>query len=88
MKKIFCFTDKISFNDEIWKQIDGNSMGSPSGPPLANFYVPKHFPFTKVSFAKEKLLGAGRHPTGRLIPNVPLLFLLLNHSTNHIQHSS
>ena len=29
----------IFFNGEIWKQIDGNSMGSPLGPQLANFYV-------------------------------------------------
>ena len=32
-------TKLFLFNDEIWLQIDGNSMGSPLGPPLANFYV-------------------------------------------------
>ena len=35
-----CAKDQLFlFNGEIWKQIDGNSMGSPLGPPLANFYV-------------------------------------------------
>ena len=35
-----CAKDQLFlFNDEIWLQIDGNSMGSPLGPPLANFYV-------------------------------------------------
>ena len=35
-----CAKDQLFlFNGDIWKQIDGNSMGSPLGPPLANFYV-------------------------------------------------
>ena len=35
-----CAKDQLFlFNGEVWKQIDGNSMGSPLGPPLANFYV-------------------------------------------------
>ena len=37
---ILCAKDQLFlFNDEIWLQTDGNSMGSPLGPPLANFYV-------------------------------------------------
>ena len=35
-----CAKDQLFlFNGDIWKQINGNSMGSPLGPPLANFYV-------------------------------------------------
>ena len=35
-----CAKDQLFlFKGEIWKQVDGNSMGSPLGPPLANFYV-------------------------------------------------
>ena len=37
---ILCAKDQLFlFNNEVWLQIDGNSMGSPLGPPLANFYV-------------------------------------------------
>ena len=35
-----CSKDQLFlFNEEIYEQIDGNSMGSPLGPPLSNFYV-------------------------------------------------
>ena len=34
-----CSKDQLFlFNEEIYEQIDGNSMGSPLGPPLSNFY--------------------------------------------------
>ena len=35
-----CSKDQLFlFNEEVYEQIDGNSMGSPLGPPLSNFYV-------------------------------------------------
>ena len=41
-----CATDQLFlFNGEVWKQIDGNSMGSPLGPPLANLYVSYFEPY-------------------------------------------
>ena len=42
LKEALCLCAKdqlFLFNNEIWLQTDGNSMGSPLGPPLANFYV-------------------------------------------------
>ena len=37
---ILCAKDQLFlFNDKIWLQTDGNSMGSPLGPPLTIFYV-------------------------------------------------
>ena len=50
---VLCAKDQLFlFNNEIWKQVDGNSMGSPLGPPLANFYV-SHLENYKFDFASD-----------------------------------
>ena len=50
---VLCAKDQLFlFNNEIWKQVDGNSMGSPLGPPLANFYV-SHLETYKIDFTSD-----------------------------------
>ena len=44
---------KFSFNNKIYKQIDGVAMGSPLGPALANIFV---------GYQKEKLFIDNNQP--------------------------